>query len=277
MVNYREMPHAPGIYRITNKVNGKIYVGQAKDISKRVKNHSYNDGRKKNARFDYILYEAVRKYGINNFIADVLEITPSDDLLTLNKYEYYWFIVLGAHISVGHGYNVLIPGCWGNIISQLSPEKQKERSRKLSIANKGKQPSPETRKRLSIAGKGRKQSSEWVEKRISKMRGRPSSLKGKKRPDLPPFILSPEDQKKAFLANPRTVCLKFTNRRTEEVKYFYGCQEASRYFNIHRTTLTDVIIRGEIPKKGLKKKFFDTWKWEIILKEILFQNRPDLM
>jgi hypothetical protein len=71
--------------------------------------------------------------------------------------------------------------------------------------------------------------------------------------------------------------LRFTNRNTGETKYFYGCQEASRFFNIHRTSLTDVIIQGEVTKKGLKKMFFNTWNWEIIPKVILFQNRPDLM
>ena len=278
MINYREMPKAPGIYRITNTINGKIYVGQAKNIFIRVRDH-LNASRIKNnkSRYNYVLYKAVNKYGEEHFIADVLELTLSDDLLTLNRYEYYWFIALSAHISTGNGYNVLLPGFWGNVISILSPEKQKERSLKISNTLKGKYPSLETRIKLSNAHKGKKQTSEWIEKRTAPMRGRPSSVRGKKRPNQPPFILSPENQKKAYLLNPRTTCLKFINNGTQEVKYFYGCQEASRYFEIHRTTLTDVIIRGEIPCRGIKKLFFDTWKWEIIKKEELFQNRPDLL
>jgi hypothetical protein len=158
----------------------------------------------------------------------------------------------------------------------LTEDKKKEKYRKISIGNKNKQISDETRKRLSISGKGRKQTPEWIEKRISKIRGKISPLRGIKRPEQGPWILSKEDQRKAFLSNPRTVCLKLTNRLTKETQYFYGCQETSRVFNIHRTTLTDVIVRGEIPRRGLKKKFFDTWLWEIISREELFNNRLDL-
>lgn len=30
-----------GVYKITNKVNGKIYIGSSKDIYKRWKHHAY--------------------------------------------------------------------------------------------------------------------------------------------------------------------------------------------------------------------------------------------
>lgn len=33
-----------GIYKITNKVNGKIYIGQSVDIEGRWKGHMYNSG-----------------------------------------------------------------------------------------------------------------------------------------------------------------------------------------------------------------------------------------
>jgi group I intron endonuclease len=256
MLDYHEIPNKPGIYRLTCHINGKVYVGQAKSMFKRVRNHLYTARSRRKATYhDYAIYQAINKYGIENFTADVLDVLDKENIKLLTQFEYYWFIALNAHISLS-GYNILIPGCWGNVDQFLTPEKKKRKSEKLSRANINRYPTEATRQRLSIAATGRKQTPEWVEKRISKIRGRPSSLKGRKKPDAPPFILTPDQQQIAFLSNSRTLCLKFRSRYTGEIKYFYGCQEASRVFNIHRTTLTDVIIRNEIPHRGIKKQFF---------------------
>lgn len=54
-----------GIYSITNKINGKKYIGQSIDIHERWLSHkrksSWNDQSAK------ILYKAFKKYGLENF------------------------------------------------------------------------------------------------------------------------------------------------------------------------------------------------------------------
>lgn len=39
MKNCNLLPHASGIYKITNLINSKCYIGQAKDIYERYFNH----------------------------------------------------------------------------------------------------------------------------------------------------------------------------------------------------------------------------------------------
>jgi predicted GIY-YIG superfamily endonuclease len=57
------------IYKITNKINGKMYIGQtAETIHRRFKRHGY-DCKKSNAHFP----RAIRKYGIDNFEVEELE------------------------------------------------------------------------------------------------------------------------------------------------------------------------------------------------------------
>ena len=51
-----------GIYKITNLVNEKVYIGQAQDIEKRWREHKCSS--KSN---NQILYRAIRKYGLENF------------------------------------------------------------------------------------------------------------------------------------------------------------------------------------------------------------------
>lgn len=55
-----------GIYRITNKINGKSYIGQSVNIKNRWYVH-------KATKDDYPIHRAIRKYGKNNFSWEILE------------------------------------------------------------------------------------------------------------------------------------------------------------------------------------------------------------
>jgi group I intron endonuclease len=56
-----------GIYKITNSITGKCYIGQAVDIRARLMNHV--SASKKNK---HVIYKAIRKYGIDNFDCRIL-------------------------------------------------------------------------------------------------------------------------------------------------------------------------------------------------------------
>lgn len=56
------------IYKFTNKINGKSYVGKTNNIERRIEDHkkSSNNGE------DCYFYRAVRKYGFDNFEIEIL-------------------------------------------------------------------------------------------------------------------------------------------------------------------------------------------------------------
>ena len=62
-----------GIYKMTNKINGKIYIGQSIDIEKRIKEHFWKATNTKDVSYNSAIHQAIRKYGQENFTWEVLE------------------------------------------------------------------------------------------------------------------------------------------------------------------------------------------------------------
>lgn len=91
------------IYRITNIINSKVYIGQTiMGIKLRFQDHisSFRRGRAN----CYKLYRAFAKYGIENFKIETIEECPKD---RLNEREKYW---INFYNSTKTGYNVSIGG-----------------------------------------------------------------------------------------------------------------------------------------------------------------------
>lgn len=72
-----------GIYKITNKINGKYYIGSSKNIQLNWIIHTLNYINKE----QHPLYEEMNQYGINNFDFSILEICP-EKLLEKNLRHY---------------------------------------------------------------------------------------------------------------------------------------------------------------------------------------------
>ena len=70
-----------GIYKITNKINGKLYIGSSKDLDKRREQH-------KRAYRDTIIHTAIRKYGVENFQFEVLEYCKEQNLIEREQFYY---------------------------------------------------------------------------------------------------------------------------------------------------------------------------------------------
>ena len=75
-----------GIYKITNIINNKCYIGKSSNIEARLNYHQkrYND---KGSEWDKLLYKAIRKYGLENFTFEIIEECLGKDL---SSREDYW-------------------------------------------------------------------------------------------------------------------------------------------------------------------------------------------
>lgn len=75
-----------GIYKITNLVNGKVYIGQSRDLHRRYLTHLRELRQRKH--INYHLQNAWNKYGENNFKFEIIEECLEKQL---NDKETYWF------------------------------------------------------------------------------------------------------------------------------------------------------------------------------------------
>lgn len=93
-----------GIYKITNELNGKYYIGQAEDIYQRFRTHFWAHGDHHNSAID----AAIHKYGLENFTLEILEECPKE---LLNEREIYWGEqYYKGKCYVPDGYNIALLG-----------------------------------------------------------------------------------------------------------------------------------------------------------------------
>lgn len=83
-----------GIYKITNKISGKSYVGQSNDIKRRFKEHQTIGNRSK-----IPVDIAIQKYGKESFTYEIIELCQIEQL---NEKEEYW---IKFYDSYNNGYN----------------------------------------------------------------------------------------------------------------------------------------------------------------------------
>ena len=95
------------IYKITNKKNGKVYIGQSIDIEKRWYKHK--NAYKHEQNQNWLIYKAFIKYGLENFNFEIVEECSKEDL---DKKEKYWIKKYHSYINDPKckGYNMTIGG-----------------------------------------------------------------------------------------------------------------------------------------------------------------------
>lgn len=171
------------LYRLTNQVNGKIYIGQSSDISKRWSDHK---AAVKHNRPTQIIHHALLKYGIDKFDWDVIATCQTWD--DANELETILVSQYESHISTGKGYNSTRGGYnapkteeWKQKISNvlMGHEVSKETRDKISKVQIGKVLSNETKNKISAFNKGKKVSEETREK-LSKINLGNKNCLGKK-------------------------------------------------------------------------------------------------
>lgn len=183
------------IYKTTNLINGKIYVGQHSTnnlndgyIGHNIKSKGCFGDKNSNSLF----VKAVRKYGYKNFKREIIEFCENRE--QLNELEIFWIKELDAR-NTKIGYNIAEGG---KIKGLKGVPKSEEHKRKIGLANKGRIPSIEciqkaikintgkirsieTEKKRLESRKGYKHTKETIEKIIKGRRGSHHSEKSKQK------------------------------------------------------------------------------------------------
>lgn len=95
------MKLSSGIYKITNLINQKCYIGKSSNIEKRFSYHKTNYTNPK--EWNKTLYKAIRKYQLENFSFEIIEFIELDEYNNQgNTREKYW---IQFYNSFNNGYN----------------------------------------------------------------------------------------------------------------------------------------------------------------------------
>ena len=165
------------IYKTTNLINGKIYIGKKKGL---FDNTYFGSGR--------YLKNALNKYGVSNFQVEIIEYCET--LAIQNEQEKYW---IAYYRSNNYDmYNIAVGGDGGDTYYGLTDENRKQRIQKTSEASKRNQAlhkesyrlghikawetrrkngndvmSDAQKKKLSISHKGKKLSIDTIQKIVN--------------------------------------------------------------------------------------------------------------
>lgn len=240
------------IYKYTNIINNKIYIGQTKNtLEKRAGANGINY---KECTY---FYNAIQKYGWENFKPEILK-----DNLTVEEANYWEEYYISFYNSTNRsiGYNISL----GGLNRKLSEEQKENISKKAKERMKNKENNPMY---------GKKHSIEALEKMKNKKLGENNPMYGKhvsqeakekandtKRKNNSFYrpVYTEEDRLiKSILFKKVAEQFKKRVHNINEDLYFDSITECSNYYNIPIPTISDNCHGRSKTCRGMKFEFVE--------------------
>ena len=130
-----------GIYKLTHKESGKVYIGQSKHLKRRLNEHKRCEKSDDKKGSQSVIRRAIKKYSFDAFDFEIILYCQEGEYMDMMETKLIQFY----DCLVPKGYNVRDGGN-KKFISE-------EGRKRISEANSGRIVSEETRKKLSDSGK----------------------------------------------------------------------------------------------------------------------------
>jgi len=135
-----------GIYKLTNKLDGKVYIGQSKDIKKRWRSYGWTNKGAANPH----LRNALKQHGLEGFIFEILELLEGKEFK--DDREKFWIKEFKSN-NKDFGYNKTEGG--DGTISEESRLRMSETRKRLYTGKNaywyGRNHTEDTKKKISVA------------------------------------------------------------------------------------------------------------------------------
>lgn len=225
------------IYKITNKINGFIYIGKtSKSLNKRWKEHVYKATKKQE---NYIFYNAIRKYGACNFTLEIIDFACSNK--ELSRKEIYWIKFYNSKTPNGYNMTDGGEGIVGNKLTAEQKETLSKAHQGQKAWNKGLKMNSDFSKKMSVVNYRKWQNPNY--------RGKNHTNKGQK--------MHTNEHKQELsnhwkgIKNPRArACMCMENGAI-----YKTIKEASETLNISRPSITQCLLGHNKTARGLHFKY----------------------
>lgn len=220
-----------GVYKITNIVNNKVYIGSSFNIKQRWNRH-LNELRQ-NIHHSSKLQRSFNIHGKESFIFEIIE--ECDKNIIIER-EQYW---INSYDSYHSGYNEMIVVNY----PMLGKNHSIKTKNKMSEAHKGKVLSKETKEKLRDLNLGKKISQE-TKKKISK------ALKGKytkEKNSMWGKSMSQDVKNKLIEVNNKKIVQY--NKNGDFIKKWGSISECAKTLNLDNSSITKV-CRGKLKTTG---------------------------
>ena len=143
MINYCGI-----IYKVINKVNGKVYIGQTvKSLLGRISDHLHDN---KSNDYNSAFHKALRKYGKDNFEWRVLEKCVSKE--EMDEMEFHYIKQYDSYNSGGYNLTWGGEGCHGRKYSAETLKKMSESHKGVKLSKEQVKKIVATRMRRNYTG-----------------------------------------------------------------------------------------------------------------------------
>lgn len=112
-----------GIYKITNIINGKCYIGRTSDFYRRSYHYIYDFHNRRGDHINEYMLNSMIKYGIDKFTFVVIEIC-SDDVI--QEREFFWMNYFNS-TNRNKGYNLRMDESGMMVVHESTRKKISER------------------------------------------------------------------------------------------------------------------------------------------------------
>jgi len=231
------------IYKTTNIITGKIYIGKSQ-----IDNKNYLGS-------GIYLKRAIKKYGRENFKREIIEEGIGDSQILCKKEIYYIKFFNTRNIKIG--YNLSKGGDGHNIKHSKKTKEKLSNIKKELLSNKknhplyGKHHSIETIKKLSIANKGRKHTKIETDKMSVAQKGRKHSTETK-------IKISKSNKGRIFSeTHKKNISENHANMKGEN-NPMYGKSIYSKWLEKFGKEIAEQKYKDWVKKLGIKSK--ESWE-----------------
>lgn len=245
------------IYKITNKLNNKVYIGQTRSArpTDRYAKHKYIASHLEKEKYVSLIHRAMNKYGLDNFTFEIIEEVENN---LLNKKEMEYIQIYNSLVPNGYNLTKGGEGTLGFSRPQSEEEKNRRRESNKNFYILHPEKKEELRERTKKLWEDEEYRHKVTESNIKFHQKHPDLFKGKNNSFYGKHH-SQETVDKLRKINSKFDVYQLNKDSLEVIKIYPSIKAAERELNVSH---------GWISKAAKENKIAYGYRWKIVQKSV---------